>query len=188
VWSAGFSSRVPARKTPVLISLIWPTLQHAHRDFPTELLAVGTPLALQQAEQPDDRAAHVPEGAPMAIREKHNGDTTVLVPDASITWRTQPELKDALDGLSDSGQTLVVIDLSHVGEVSAYGLGMLASRCVRFRRSYGDIRLANTPAAVVALLRAARLEDFFEQFDSVERAVRSFTVMDSGGEKKEEEV
>ena len=124
----------------------------------------------------------------MAIREKHSGETTVLVPDASITWRTQPELKDALDGLSDSGHMLVVIDLTHVGDVSAYGLGMLASRCVRFRRSYGDIRLANTPPAVKTLLHSARLEDFFKQFDTVERAVRSFTVMDCAGVDEEEEV
>ncbi len=123
----------------------------------------------------------------MAIREKHNGGATVLVPDASITWRTQPELKDALDDLSASGQNHIVMDLTHVREISAYGLGLLASRCARLRRGYGDIRLANPSASVKRLLHAARLEELFEQFDTVERAVRSFTVMDSGGGEDEEE-
>lgn len=124
----------------------------------------------------------------MAVREKHNGGTTVLVPDASITWRTQPELQDALDDLSASGRKHIVIDLSHVREISAYGLGLLASRCARFRRGYGDIRLANASAPVKRLLLAARLEELFKQFDTVERAVRSFTVMDCAeGEEEEEE-
>lgn len=124
----------------------------------------------------------------MGIREKHNGETTVLVPDTSITWRTQPELKDALDELSDSGHYHIVMDFSHVHEISAFGLGLLASRCARLRRGFGDIRLANAPASVRRILRAARLEGFFEQFDTVERAVRSFAVIDCGKGENEEEV
>jgi anti-anti-sigma factor len=123
----------------------------------------------------------------MAIREKLNGTTTVLIPDANITWRTQPELKDALDGLSASGRKHVIVDLTHVREISGYGLGLLASRCARLRREYGDIRLANACESVRRLLQVTHLVDLFEHFDSADSAARSFTIMDRGEGEDEED-
>ena len=122
----------------------------------------------------------------MAITEKDRGAAVVLVPDSDITWRSQPELKRALDGLSEHGQKHIIIDLSHVREISGYGLGLLASRCGRLRREHGDIRLANLSTLVKRLLRVTNLDALFRQFDSAESAVRSFTIMDSGTASNEE--
>ncbi len=116
----------------------------------------------------------------MAIREKNEGATVVLVPDGSITWRTQPELKDALDDVSARGRRHVIIDLTHVREISGYGLGLLASRCSRLRRDSGDIRLANASGLVRRALEVTNLDQLFEQFDTADGAVRSFSIMDQG--------
>ena len=121
----------------------------------------------------------------MAIREKDVGAAVVLTPDADITWRTQPELKQALDGLSAHGQRHIIIDLTHVREISGYGLGLLASRCGRLRRERGDIRLANASLPVQRLLRVTHLDALFEQFESADGAVRSFSIMDRGEDPEE---
>jgi len=123
----------------------------------------------------------------MAIREKHEGAAVVLIPDSNITWRTQPELKTALDNLSAVGQTHIIVDLTNVREISGYGLGLLASRCGRLRRDRGDIRLANASDSVKKLLEVTNLDRLFEQFDTADNAVRSFTVMDRGDGDPEEE-
>ena len=125
----------------------------------------------------------------MAIKEKDLGAAVVLEPDSDITWRTQPELKRALDQLSVHGQKHIIIDLSNVREISGYGLGLLASRCGRLRRENGDIRLANASDPVKRLLQVTNLHELFAQFDSADSAVRSFTIMDDGGpsDKDEEE-
>ena len=121
----------------------------------------------------------------MAISEKHKGTAVVLVPDSDITWRTQPELKQALDQLSANGEKHIIIDLTHVREISGYGLGLLASRCGRVRRQHGDIRLANASNPVKRLLQVTNLDDLFEQFDSADSAATSFTVMDRGDPSEE---
>ena len=123
----------------------------------------------------------------MPIATKQNGRTVVLVPDSSITWRTQPELKEALDELSANGQKQIIIDLSNVREISGYGLGLLASRCGRLRREAGDIKLANASESVRKLLEMTNLDALFEQFDSADSAIRSFTVIGILSDEDEEE-
>ncbi len=123
----------------------------------------------------------------MVIKEKERGRAVVLEPDADISWRTQPELKNALDELATHGRRHIIIDLTRVREISGYGLGLLASRCARLRRQHGDIRLANASAPVKRLLHVTNLDELFELFDSTESAARSFTVMDRGGPDTEEE-
>ena len=123
----------------------------------------------------------------MAIREKHEGAAVILIPDSDITWRTQPELKTALDNLSAIGQTHIIVDLTNVREISGYGLGLLASRCGRLRRGRGDIKLASASDSVKKLLEVTNLDQLFEQFDTADHAVRSFTVIDRGDGDPEEE-
>jgi len=123
----------------------------------------------------------------MSIREKSKGAAVVLTPDSDITWRTQPELKHALDELSDHGERHIIIDLTNVREISGYGLGLLASRCGRLRREHGDIRLANACTPVKRLLQVTSLDDLFEQFDTADSAVKSFTIMDRGLDPTEED-
>jgi anti-sigma B factor antagonist len=122
----------------------------------------------------------------MGIREKNRGSAVVLEPDSDITWRTQPELKDALDELSAQGHRHVIIDLSRVHEISGYGLGLLASRCGRFRRQRGDIKLVNPSSDVKRLLQVTNLDELFEQFDTADHAIRSFTIMDRGDDEEQE--
>ena len=121
----------------------------------------------------------------MAITEKHAGSVVVLTPDANITWRTQPELKETLDNLSAHGEKHIIIDLTHVREISGYGLGLLASRCGQFRHAAGDIRLANIPDPVKKILQVTNLDELFEQFDDAESAIRSFTIIDRGSDTEE---
>jgi len=122
----------------------------------------------------------------MAISERHAGDTVVLLPDSSITWRTQPELKRTLDSLFDQGQTHIIIDLTNVREISGYGLGLLASRCARLRRRDGDIRLVNASEPVLRLLQVTNLADLFRLFETADTAVQSFTVIDLGTDQEDE--
>lgn len=119
------------------------------------------------------------------IKEKFTGETVVLVPETDITWRTQPELKDALDGLSSHGHRHIIIDLTNVTEISGYGLGLLASRCGRLRREHGDIRLSNASDPVRRVLQITNLDVMFELFNTTDEAVQSFTIMDRGDEPED---
>ena len=124
----------------------------------------------------------------MAITEKRRGPAVVLTPDSDITWRTQPELKDALDELSARGEKHIIIDLTNVREISGYGLGLLASRCGRLRREHGDIRLTNTSEPVRKLLHVTNLYEMFSEFEAADTAVQSFTIINRGHDQNDEEV
>ena len=119
------------------------------------------------------------------ITEKLAGETVVLVPETDITWRTQPELKEALDDLSSHGHKHIIIDLTNVSEISGYGLGLLASRCGRLRREHGDIRLSNASEPVRRVFEITNLNVMFEVFNSTDEAVESFTIMDRGDESED---
>ncbi len=85
------------------------------------------------------------------------------------------KLQDSLHELRQGGKLNVVADLSRVGFMNSSGLGMLISGMTTMRNAGGDLRLANAADRIRSLLIVTRLITVFENFDSVDAAVASFS-------------
>jgi anti-sigma B factor antagonist len=84
------------------------------------------------------------------------------------------EMNKTLHNLLDEGKKQVVVDLGKVGFVNSSGLGILISGLTTMRNGGGDLKLAGITSKVEGLLSITKLNKIFEQFPTVESALKSF--------------
>lgn len=84
-------------------------------------------------------------------------------------------LNDKLHELIEAGNTNVVADLGGVNWMNSSGLGILIGGLTTMRNNNGDLKLANITDRIQSLLMITKLLSVFESFDSLEKAVESFS-------------
>jgi len=85
------------------------------------------------------------------------------------------ELNELLHKFIDEGKKNVIIDLSDVKFMNSSGLGMLISAFTTMKNGGGNLKLANATDKINSLLLITKLVTIFENFDSVDEAVKSFS-------------
>ena len=81
---------------------------------------------------------------------------------------------EKIKSLMADGITKVVIDLSKVKWMNSSGLGVLMASWGSLRKENGNLKLANISEKINSLLMITQLMQFFETYQSVERALASF--------------
>lgn len=85
------------------------------------------------------------------------------------------EFNDLLHKMIDAGKKNIVLDLSGVKFMNSSGLGMLISGLTTMKKAGGLLKLAGTTEKIESLLIITKLITIFESFDSVDKAVQSFS-------------
>lgn len=112
----------------------------------------------------------------MKMTESTSGNITILElsgkimggPDAAL-------LNDKLHELIEAGKTKVVADLEKVNWMNSSGLGILIGGLTTMRNNGGDLKLANITDRIQSLLMITKLLTVFETFESIDKAVDSFS-------------
>jgi anti-sigma B factor antagonist len=112
----------------------------------------------------------------MKIKEKIENHVAIL----SVTGNMMggPEttaLHEHVKGLINDGIVKVVIDLSGVKWMNSSGLGTLMACHSSLQAAGGDLRLANVADKVQSLFMITKLVKIFQTFETVDRAVASFS-------------
>jgi anti-sigma B factor antagonist len=84
------------------------------------------------------------------------------------------ELNDLLHKLLEEDKKNVVIDLSDVKFMNSSGLGMLISAYTTMKNGGGNLKLANATEKIQSLLMITKLITIFENYDSLEEALKSY--------------
>jgi anti-sigma B factor antagonist len=84
------------------------------------------------------------------------------------------EVSRRLHVLLDSGKKNLVIDLGGVDYISSFGFALLISGLKSTREKGGDLKLANISHKAGSLLSTTKLDQIFEEYDTVENAVNSY--------------
>ncbi len=84
------------------------------------------------------------------------------------------EFSKLLHGFLDEDKKNVVVDLSSVKFMNSSGLGMLISGFTTMKNGNGSLKLANATDKINSLLVITKLITIFENFSSVDEAVKSF--------------
>lgn len=85
------------------------------------------------------------------------------------------DFNDLLHKMIDAGKKNIVLDLSGVKFMNSSGLGMLISGLTTMKKAGGLLKLAGTTEKIESLLIITKLITIFESFDSVDKAVQSFS-------------
>jgi len=110
----------------------------------------------------------------LTTREEHG--VVILEPKGKIMGGPDATvLHDQLHDLINQNKKKVVIDLSKVEWMNSTGLGILISGLTTLRNNGGELKLACVTDKIQSLLTITKLITVFENFDSVEEAVKSFS-------------
>ena len=83
-------------------------------------------------------------------------------------------LHDKLNSLMADGIRKIVIDLKNVKWMNSSGLGILMSCWGAVCMHQGNLKLANVTEKIYSLLVISQILQFFETYNSVDRAASSF--------------
>ncbi|MCB0729516.1 MAG: STAS domain-containing protein [Ignavibacteriae bacterium] len=84
------------------------------------------------------------------------------------------EFSKLLHGFIDEGKKNIIVDLGSVKFMNSSGLGMLISGFTTVKNGGGSLKLANATEKINSLLVITKLITIFENFNSVDEAVKSF--------------
>ena len=88
-----------------------------------------------------------------------------------VDLHTCPELRAALQRLTDEGNTRTVLDMAEVPYVDSAALGVLVDAQRRLREKEGEIYLARVAPFVLRAFEITRLIRIFQVRDTVEEAI-----------------
>ena len=112
----------------------------------------------------------------MTIKEKKSGNVTVLSLKGDLMGEPETgKLREHLYGLLNAGSLNIVVDLAGVRYVSSTGLGTLISCLTSTKSKGGDMRLARVTEKVESLFVITQLVKVFKEYETVERAVQSYS-------------
>jgi len=77
----------------------------------------------------------------MNIDVTQSSGVAVVVPRGDLDMAAVPDVRNALTGLLDNGQSRLLIDLDDVGYIDSSGMGTLIAAMKQARAAGGDVRL-----------------------------------------------
>ena len=111
----------------------------------------------------------------MKIDERQVGDVVVLDLHGKILiGEGDDALREAVNRLSDSGKTKILLNLADVPYVDSAGLGEIVRCYTTVSKKGGKLKLLNLTAKIRDLLAITKLLTVFETYDSEADAVQSY--------------
>ncbi|MEI7812205.1 MAG: STAS domain-containing protein [Ignavibacteria bacterium] len=111
----------------------------------------------------------------MRIKTTEQYGAVIIELKGNITGGSEAqELSDLLHKLIEEKKIYIVADLADVKFMNSSGLGMLISAYTTIKNGGGNFKLANATEKIYSLLMITKLVTIFENYDSVEEAVKSF--------------
>ena len=113
----------------------------------------------------------------MTIKEKVENGIAILILKGDLVGEPETsELREKIHSLISDKMKKVVMDLSGLNYVNSSGLGTLIATLTTVRNAGGDLRLARVGEKVANLFTITQLVKVFETYETVDRAVASFSV------------
>lgn len=113
------------------------------------------------------------EGIRLETELSEIGGMKVLDVAGEIDVYTAPQFKDAVNGIINSGEKHLVINMAKVTYMDSSGFGTLLSAIKRLRPQGGSVNLVQCNSAIDRILRITRLNTVFATYDDVADAVKA---------------
>ena len=109
----------------------------------------------------------------MKVKESYNA-LVIELKGKLVGGPLSSEFSNTLYDYFGKGKKNIVVDLGGLSYVNSTGLGILISGFTSAKKNGGDLKLANINDKVEGLLSITKLNRIFEQYDSVDNAVKSY--------------
>lgn len=110
----------------------------------------------------------------MNISKEQRADAIIIHLDGDVMGGPEAvQLNDEINQMLDSGNLKAVIDLTAVNRMNSSGLGILINALSTYKQNGGDLKLAGANAAIRNIMKITRLNQLFENYETVDEAVAS---------------
>ncbi len=111
----------------------------------------------------------------MAISQVEKGDVLIVELEGELMGGPEfDEFRKIVDAAIKDEKNKVVVDMAKVKWMNSSGLGMLMSALTSLRGSGGELKLANISERVRRPIQITRLDSVFDEYDSVDEAIKTF--------------
>lgn len=101
-------------------------------------------------------------------------DILVIKLHGKLDAATSPEFNAEVDKHFQQGKRKIIIDCSHLGYISSFGIGTLVTLQARLRKQGGEVKLTSMQAIVAEVFKIVRLDRLLEMYGDIEFARESF--------------
>ncbi len=101
-------------------------------------------------------------------------DILVLKLHGKLDGHTFNEFNEEIERQYAAGMRKIIVDCSHLGYVSSYGIGALVRAQAKLRRQGGEMKLAAIQSMVADIFRVVRLDKLLDIYGDIEFARESF--------------
>ena len=108
------------------------------------------------------------------LQRKVIQDISVLDITGDIDFREMIRIKDVIGSLIEKERTKVVLNLKAVDHINYLSIGVLLERLKILRNLNGDLKLAGMSPYVRDIFRVVGMDQFFEEYVTLEDAIESF--------------
>ena len=98
----------------------------------------------------------------MEIETKEQDGIVVLSINGEIDLYNAPELKEAVQKLSEQNKNKIIVNLDRVSYVDSSGIGALISSFSNLKKQGGSLRICNVAGSVRKVFELTKLTSFFE--------------------------
>lgn len=108
------------------------------------------------------------------LQRKVIQDISVIDISGDIDFREMIRIKDVIGSLIEKDQTKVVLNLKAVDHINYLSIGLLVERLRLLRNLNGDLKLSGMSPFVRDIFKVVGMDQFFEEYTSLEEAIESF--------------
>lgn len=111
----------------------------------------------------------------MGIRQREDGSVLIIELEGELMGGQESDtFRTMIDEAIRKEMNKVIVNMEKVTWMNSSGLGMLMSALTSLRSSGGDLKLANMTERVRRPIQITRLDTVFEEFDSVDEAIKTY--------------
>jgi len=108
------------------------------------------------------------------LQRKMIHDISVIDINGDIDLREMIRIKDVIGSLIEKERLKVVLNLRGVDHINYLSIGVLLERLKILRNLNGDLKLAGMSPYVRDIFRVVGMDQFFEEYVTLEDAIESF--------------
>jgi len=95
----------------------------------------------------------------------------VITADGSLNTEAAFDFAARVDQIVEEGGVNAVLDCSHLGYLSSYGLGMIVMLYSKLAKAGGSLKLAGVKEPIMKVMGMTRVDRIFDVFPDVDAAV-----------------
>lgn len=110
----------------------------------------------------------------MDLSVTEHGDIKIIHLEGKLDVNLSIEIETEFEKMIDNGTKNMILDLKRVEYLSSSGLRIFISAMRKLKENGGKLVLCDITPMVKKIFKIVELEDLFEIYDNVDRAIASF--------------